>query len=276
MLRVGGSTGRSPVRTARQSPPPSGLAARLRRLVAELVPFGAVLVVYLAVRFGPMKTAVPTPAIPAGRRGDAGEHARRLGARPAVARLAVAAVRRLQRLFPVRHATAAAVVPAACRRAAWRRGARALRAGRAGRAFGLGWFCSPCAGLQRLPVPIPAAERFLKLPLVGIGSPPPPPRALCRAASRPARAPRRGGPRARGGGFAVVVNVRHGAWRDDPRSGATRWPSTRARAARRAPWAGALLTGDAERRPDILRDAVAHEQLALTLCADGSDPFAPP
>ena len=49
---------------------PAPLVARLRRLVVELIPYGVVTVVYLGIRFGPMKTPVAYARYPGGTFGD--------------------------------------------------------------------------------------------------------------------------------------------------------------------------------------------------------------
>jgi hypothetical protein len=72
--------------------------------------------------------------------------------------------------------------------------------------------------------------------------------------------------------MAVLVNLRHGAWRDDP----TLWVDTvkvnpRACGAQSAVGGTLLSRGIEQRSLTLLRDAVAHQQLALRLCADDSN-----
>ncbi len=247
-----------------------------RAIARELAPFGAVLAVYLAIRFGPMKTAGQYALYPGGTL------ARTLATMPVVwahyLRLLVwpwPLCADYNGYFSFGHATAAALVPAALAVLAFV-GALALaaRRGQKGIAFGLAWFALALAPVSNvIPVPIPAAERFLMLPLVGIG--------LAAAAAAGALSERVLPTRwraLRAAGvlvlvaFAVVINVRHGAWRDD----ATLWVDTvavnpRACGAQSAVGGTLLKRGMDEGSAHLLRDAVAHEQLALALCADRSD-----
>jgi tetratricopeptide (TPR) repeat protein len=151
---------------------------------------------------------------------------------------------------------------------AWRRGLRVL-------AFGLTWFALALGPVSNfIPVPIPAAERFLTLPLVGIALAAAAAAGLARERLSPAAwRVARGAGVAVLAAFAVLVNVRHGAWRDD----ATLWVDTvavnpRACGAQSAVGGTMLARGIAERSEPLLRDAVAHQELALRLCADERDP----
>jgi protein O-mannosyl-transferase len=259
---------------------PGASRPTLRAVARELAPFAAVLAVYLAIRFGPMKTAGTYALYPGGSlagtmRGMPAvwAHDLRLLVAPwplladytgYFAFGAVPAATWAPALVVVLAYVAALVVAA-------RRGQRAL-------AFGLAWFAIALGPVSNfIPVPIPAAERFLTLPLVGI--------ALAAAAATGVLLDRLSprGARARGAVvvagvvvlfvFAVLVNLRHGDWHDD----ATLWTRTvavnpRACGAQSAVGGARLTSGIEERSPALLRDAADHERLALSLCADASDP----
>jgi hypothetical protein len=247
-----------------------------RAVARELVPQGVVLVVYLAVRFGPMKTVGQYAAYPGGSllgtlRGMPAvwAHYLRLLVWPwplcadytgyfAFGRVSVATLA-LSSLAVL--AFVGAIVVAA-------------RRGQALLAFGLGWFALSLGPVSNfIPVPIPAAERFLTLPLVGIG--------LAASAAAGALSERLEPGRWRAlrvaglallAMFVAIINVRHRAWSDD----ATLWVDTvavnpRACGAQSAVGGTLLQRGIDERSTDFLRDAVAHQELALHLCADKSD-----
>lgn len=258
--------------------PSSTLFSRAWPIARELVPYGVVAAVYLAIRFGPMNT-VGQYALPPG-----GTLAGTMRGMPAVwahyLRLLVVPwplcadytgyfafgpeVPLDGQFLPLVSVLAFAALVVA----AWRRGHLIL-------AFGLTWFGLALGPVSNfIPVPIPAAERFLTLPLAGI--------ALAAAAAA-ALAHERLSPkawraaRAAGVGalavFFVITNLRHGAWKDD----ATLWVDTvsvnpRACGAQSAVGGALLSRGIAERSESLLRDAAAHQQLALKLCADARDP----
>jgi hypothetical protein len=111
------------------------------------------------------------------------------------------------------------------------------------------------------------------LPLVGIAL-----AAAAAVASAAARWPRPRWRIARGVGvvvlvaFAVIVNLRHGAWSDD----ATLWIDTvavnpRSCGAQSAVGGTLLSRGIETHSIETLRDSVRHQELALSQCADSSD-----
>jgi hypothetical protein len=247
-----------------------------RAVALELAPLAVVLGAYLAIRFGPMKTQGQYALYPGGT------FARTLADMPVVwahdLRLLVwpwPLCADYTGYFPFGRVPApdlvAAVLLVLCFLAAL---VVAARRGAACVAFGLAWFAIALGPVSNfVPMPIPAAERFLTLPLVGI--------ALAAAAAAGALSERLLPSRwreVRAAGvlalaaFAVVINVRHGAWRSD----ATLWADTvavnpRACGAQSAV-GGILLSRGIERRSvTLLRDAVAHEELALRLCPDRTD-----
>jgi hypothetical protein len=247
-----------------------------RALARELLPLGGVLGAYLAVRFGPMKTAGQYALYPAG------SLARTLGEMPLVwahyLRLLVwpwPLCADYTGFFPFGRVGLAQILPAAAVVLAFVSAiALAARRGQGGIAFGLAWFALALGPVSNfIPVPVPAAERFLTLPLVGI--------ALAAAAAAAALSDRIiGGTwralRAAGVAvlvvFAAVINARHGAWRDD----ATLWAETvavnpRSCGAQSAVGGTLLSRGMESRSVEVLRDAVAHQKLALGLCADRTD-----
>jgi hypothetical protein len=247
-----------------------------RAIAGELAPFGCVLVAYLAVRFGPMRTTGQYALYPGGTLAGT------LRGMPAVwahyLRLLVwpwPLCADYTGYFKFGRVPLASLVPASLVVLAFvaaivllaRRGHRTV-------AFGLGWFALALGPVSNfIPVPIPAAERFLTLPLAGIGL------AAGAAAAALSERVRPGSWRAlRAAGlvvlaaFVLLINARHGAWRDD----ATLWVDTvavnpRACGAESAVGGTLLQRGIDERSVDLLRDAVAHEELALRLCADKSD-----
>ena len=255
---------------------PAELRRRVPAIARELAPLLVVLATYLAIRFGPMKTEGQYALYPGGSLGAAllgmplvwAHYVRLLVwpwplcadytgyfpfAHPPPVALAVSGL--------VVLAFAAAIVVAA-------------RRGQRGVAFGLAWFALALGPVSNLiPVPIPAAERFLTLPLAGIAL-----AAASAAASLSERLlpARWRALRATGiavlVAFAVVVNLRHGAWRDD----ATLWVDTvavnpRSCGAQSAAGGTLLTRGIEQHSPWLLRDAVAHQELALRLCSDDSD-----
>jgi protein O-mannosyl-transferase len=256
--------------------PPQPRRARIGRTVRELSPFAAVVVGYLAIRFGPMNSP--------------GRYARYPGGTFAGTLIGVPAIwahdlRLLVWPWPLcadytgyfrfgaqpwgpvvgsALVVAGYVVGVGI---AWRAGERLI-------AFGLGWFLFVLLPVSNLlPIPIPAAERFLYLPLVGIG--------LAAAALYARIAERRPGARAALaaggilalGALVVVANLRHGQWRDDE----SLWSATvavnpRSCGAESAVGGGLLSRGMASRDPETLRASAAREELALSLCADADDP----
>jgi hypothetical protein len=253
--------------------PPSSQPRRARALARELWPYGVVAVAYLGIRFGPMKTAGQYALYPGGSLGAT------LMGMPAVwahyLRLLVVPwplCADYTGYFGFRHVRVATLLPSlavvlgfiALLVLALRRGWRLV-------AFGLAWFALALGPVSNfVPMPVPAAERFLTMPLVGI--------ALAVAATAAMLAGRLPRPAwrvlvAAGIGalavMAVIVNVRHGAWRDDP----TLWVETvnvnpRACGAQSAVGGTLLSRGIEQRSLTLLRDAVAHQELALRLCAD--------
>jgi hypothetical protein len=242
----------------------------------ELAPFAGVLAAYLAVRFGPMKTVGQYALYPGG------SLARTLEAMPLVwahyLRLLVwpwPLCADYTGFFPFGRVSLAAVAPAALVVLAFVAAiVLAARRGPTVIAFGLGWFALALGPVSNfIPVPVPAAERFLTLPLVGI--------ALATAAAAGALSDRVVPARWRAlrtagvavlVAFAAVINARHAAWRDD----ATLWVDTvgvnpRACGAQSAVGGTLLSRGTESGSVDVLRDAVAHEELALRLCADNTD-----
>jgi hypothetical protein len=255
---------------------PAAERPSLRAVVREFVPFAVVAAAYLAVRFGPMNTVGQYALYPGGSLAGTllgmpavWAHYLRLLVWPwplcadytgyfAFGRVPVAA---LAVGSGVVLAYVAAIIVLA------RRGHTLV-------ALGLGWFALALGPVSNfIPVPIPAAERFLYQPLVGIAL-----AASAVAALLWERAPPdRRRPLMLAGVavlvvFAVLIHVRHGAWRDD----ATLWVDTVAVNPRscgaQSAVGGTLLTrGIAARSPVLLRDAVAHQELALRLCSDRSD-----
>ncbi|HSS39860.1 MAG TPA: hypothetical protein VLT58_13930, partial [Polyangia bacterium] len=256
--------------------PPPG-RARLVWTVRELVPFGVVTVVYLALRFGPMQTPVAYARYPGGTFGATlvglpaiWAHDLRLLVWPWPLCAEYTGYFRFgpQPWGPVALASLAVVGYLAVIVVAARRGARAV-------AFGLGWFLLTLLPVSNLmPIPIPAAERFLYLPLCGV--------ALALAAAfgalaegRPRQLPAAGAALAAGlVGFVVLTNLRHRDWRDDH----TLWLATvaanpRSCGAQSAVGGGLLAQGMAVGDAQALREAIRREQLALSLCPDESEPY---
>jgi hypothetical protein len=255
---------------------PRGYRRSARSVARELAPFAVVLVAYLAIRFGPMKTAGQYAAYPGGNLAGT------LAAMPVVwahyLKLLVwpwPLCADYTGYFPFGHVRAGQLLPALIVVLAFVAAlAVAARRGRAGIAFGLAWFALALGPVSNfIPVPIPAAERFLTLPLVGI--------ALAAASAAAASFDRASPGRRRAllvGGvavlvvFAVLVNVRHAAWHDDE----TLWKDTvavnpRACGAQSAVGGTLLSLGIEQRSPELLRDAAAHQQLALSQCSVASD-----
>ncbi len=272
ILRIGRFDG-SPARPVR---------ATAVALLRELVPFGAIALIYLGLRFGPMRMPGTYAQYPGGN------FARTLIGLPAIwahdIRLLVwpwplcadyTGYFRFgdQPLGPVLVSLAVVLGYLGVAVLALRRGARVV-------ALGLGWFLLTLLPVSNLlPIPIPAAERFLYLPLCGI--------ALAAAASfgglmeglqhRPAPGARRV---AAGLGigvlvaFTVLLNLRHGDWRDDQ----TLWLATvavnpRSCGAQSAVGGNLLSRGMVSGEHAVLLASAAREELALSLCSDDSDPF---
>ncbi|MFL5306568.1 MAG: tetratricopeptide repeat protein [Polyangia bacterium] len=256
---------------------PAAGRARLVWTVRELVPFGVVTVVYLALRFGPMQTPVAYARYPGGTFGATliglpaiWSHDLRLLVWPWPLCAEYTGYFRFGRQpwGPVVLAGLVVLGYLALIAVAVRRGARVV-------AFGLGWFLLALLPVSNLmPIPIPAAERFLYLPLCGV--------ALALAAGFAALADQR--PRllrAAGAGlaiglasFLVLTNLRHRDWRDDH----TLWLATvaanpRSCGAQSAVGGGLLSQGMANGDAQALREAIRREQLALSLCPDESEPY---
>jgi hypothetical protein len=255
---------------------PADLRRPARALARELAPLALVLAAYLAIRFGPMKTAGQYALHPGGS----------LAATLASMPLVWAHYLRLlvwpwplcadyTGYFPFGHPPAASLARSVLIVLAFVAAIGvAARRGQGGVAFGLAWFALALGPVSNfVPVPVPAAERFLTLPLAGI--------ALAAASAAAALSERLLPARwraLRAAGlavlvaFAALINVRHRAWRDD----ATLWVRTvavnpRACGAQSAVGGTLLSRGMAQRNLFVLRDAVAHQQLALRLCSDESD-----
>ncbi|HVY38048.1 MAG TPA: hypothetical protein VHM31_08935 [Polyangia bacterium] len=276
VLRLAGFAGTERQRSGAPPLPPAG-RARLLWTARELVPFGAVTVVYLALRFGPMQTPVAYARYPGGSFGATllglpaiWAHDLRLVVWPWPLCAEYTGYFRFGRQpwGPVLLASLVVAGDLALIGVAARRGARVV-------AFGLGWFLLALVPVSNLlPIPIPAAERFLYLPLCGV--------ALALAAAFAALAEAR--PRqvtAAGAAlagalavFVVLTNLRHRDWRDDH----TLWLATvaanpRSCGAQSAVGGGLLSEGLATGNAEALREAIRREQLALSLCPDESEPY---
>jgi hypothetical protein len=254
-------------------PRPSG-----RALAVELAPYAGLTLVYLIIRFGPMKTPLAYASYPGGSLGatllgmpGVWAHYLRLLVAPwplcadytGFFRFGPQPAGPIATALVVEAAYVAAIVVAA-------------RRGQALLAFGLAWFALALGPVSNfIPVPIPAAERFLYLPLVGIAL-----AAAAGAAALGARLPPAPARAAVVAGVGVLVvfgaltDRRHAAWRDDQ----TLWVETVARNPRscgaQSAVGGNLLTrGIAENAPDLLRQSIQREEAALRLCSDDSDTF---
>ena len=257
---------------------PIPISMVVRRLVIELIPFGVLTLVYLGIRFGPMKTPVAYARYPGGTFGATliglpaiWAHDLRLLIWPWPLCADYTGYFRFgaQPWAPVLLAAAMVLGYLGLIVFAIRRGERVV-------ALGLGWFLLALLPVSNLlPIPIPAAERFLYLPLCGI--------ALAAAArfgrfieSHPAPARRRGTLLGVGmlAAFALFLNLRHGDWHDDQRLWlATVAVNPRSCGAQSAVGGGLLSRGMASGDPALLRASAAREELALRLCSDDSDPF---
>ena len=263
---------------------PEARRRSLAELARELGPYAAVAIAYAAVRFGPLKTPMAYARYPGGSFGAAlaglpavWTHDFRLlfvpwplcadltgyfdfGGQPLVPFVAALVVVLLY---------GAAVVTAAMR-------------GQPLVAFGLGWFGLALLPVSNLvPIPVPAAERFLYLPLAGV--------ALAAAAGVGFLADAAGASRWRRGlgvaagvavlgGWIAIVNLRHADWRDDEALWrATARVNPRSCGAQSAIGGTMLSRGMAEPSPDrareMLRESVVREQMALALCTEESDVF---
>ncbi|HEY6477126.1 MAG TPA: hypothetical protein VI456_11135, partial [Polyangia bacterium] len=196
--------------------------ARLRRVIVELVPYGVITAVYLALRFGPMQTPVAYARYPGGTFGDTliglpaiWAHDLRLLVWPWPLCADYTGYFRFgpQPWGPVLLATAIVAGYLGFGALVFRRGERVA-------ALGLGWFLLALLPVSNLlPMPIPAAERFLYLPLCGIAI------AAAEAVGRYAERHPTPAARRRAGvvvgaalaALAVVLNLRHGDWRSDQR-----------------------------------------------------------
>ena len=257
---------------------PVSLSTTVRRLILELIPFGVLTLVYLGIRFGPMKTPVAYAQYPGGTFGATliglpaiWAHDLRLLIWPWPLCADYTGYFRFgaQPWAPVLLAGAMVLAYLGLIAFAARRGERVV-------ALGLGWFLLALLPVSNLlPIPIPAAERFLYLPLCGI--------ALAAAArfgrfmeGHPAPARRRGTLLGVGmlAAFAVLLNLRHGDWHDDQRLWlATVAVNPRSCGAQSAVGGSLLSRGMVSGDPELLRASAAREELALRLCSDDSDPF---
>ncbi len=256
--------------------PPAG-RARLLWTARELLPFGAVTAGYLALRFGPMQTPVAYARYPGGTFGATliglpaiWAHDLRLLVWPWPLCAEYTGYFRFGRQpwGPVALAGAVVLAYLGLLAAAARRGARLV-------AFGLGWFLLALLPVSNLlPIPIPAAERFLYLPLCGV--------ALAVAGAFGWLAERRPD-RARPVGaalagllvvFVALTNRRHRDWRDDQ----TLWLATvaanpRSCGAQSAVGGNLLSRGMATGDAQALRESIRRQELALALCPDETEPF---
>jgi protein O-mannosyl-transferase len=250
-------------------------------IVREIAPLGVLTVAYLAIRLGPMAIPLPYARYPGGT------FAATLAGLPAIWAHDIRLV-----LFPwplcadytgyFRFGRQALVpIGAFVGALALVVGAVALIVVAARRrqhlaAFGVAWFFVALVPVSNLmPIPIPAADRFLYLPLAGISLAV----AACVAvlAERlpaTARRPALAASAAVLAAFIVGCNVRHAAWRDDR----TLWRVTvatnpRACGAQSAIGGQLLSQGMADNAPALLRESAARQELALSLCADDMDPF---
>ena len=258
---------------------PIPFSTTARRLVIELIPFGVITLVYLGIRFGPMKTPVAYAQYPGGTFGATliglpaiWAHDLRLLIWPWPLCADYTGYFRFgaqQPWGPVLLAGAIVLGYLGLIGFAIRRGERVV-------ALGLGWFLLALLPVSNLlPIPIPAAERFLYLPLCGI--------ALAAAPlfgrfteTHPAPARRRGTLLGIGllVAFAVLLNLRHGDWHDDQRLWlATVAVNPRSCGAQSAVGGSLLSRGMISGDPELLRASAAREELALRLCSDDSDPF---
>jgi hypothetical protein len=260
-----------------------------RGLARELVPYGVVLAIYLAIRFGPLKTAGQYATYPGG------SFAATMTGMPLVwahdLRLLVwpwPLCADYTGYFPFGHVPAGALVASALVVLAFVAAlVVAARRGQTLVALGLGWFALALGPVSNfIPVPIPAAERFLVLPLVGIGL-----AAAAAAGALSEELPDRAWRVARGAFVAVLavfvgmITVRRGAWSDD----AALWADTVAVNPRscgaQSAVGGTLLrrgideasgaasgAASGEGAVDVLRAAAEHQRVALRQCADASDP----
>jgi tetratricopeptide (TPR) repeat protein len=275
ILRLAGFDGQRRLPNAPRLPP-SG-RDRMRWILQELLPFGLLTVVYLGLRFGPMKTPVAYARYPGGTFGATlmglpaiWAHDLRLLVWPWPLCAEYTGYFRFgpQPWGPVALAGLAVAAYLGLILVAARRGARAV-------AFGLGWFLLALLPVSNLlPIPIPAAERFLYLPLCGV--------ALALAGAfgwvaehRPRQAGRLGAALAVGlVAFLGLTNRRHADWRDDH----ALWLATvdvnpRSCGAQSAVGGSLLSQGMATGDAQVLQESVRREQLALALCSDESEPF---
>jgi hypothetical protein len=262
--------------------PPRPFRTACRVFLREMAPFATVTLIYLGIRFGPLRTPVAYARYPGGSF---------IGTLIGLPAIWAHDLRLLVWPWPLCAdytgyfrfgAQPAGPVIAAVLLVASYLGVvvLALRLGARVVALGLGWFLLTLLPVSNLlPMPIPAAERFLYLPLVGI--------ALAAAAAfgglleRLDAGPAWGARRAvlaLGAGllgvFAMLVNLRHGDWHDDGRLWlATTAVNPRSCGAQSAVGGGLLSRGLATGEHDLLVASAAREELALSLCTDESDPF---
>jgi hypothetical protein len=151
----------------------------------------------------------------------------------------------------------------------------ALRSGRRAVAFGLGWFVVallPVANI--IAVPVPAAERFLYLPLVGLSVAVAAGAALLVARWPRARQPLLVAAIAIGVVFVLITNVRHLDWHDNDRLWAvTARENPRSCGAQSAVGGARLREGLATHARSTLMEGAEREELALRLCPpNAADP----
>ncbi len=252
-----------------------GFARALHQRLARLGLFAVVTLGYLALRFGPMNVAGTYGRHPGG------SLATTVGGMPTV----FAHYLRLVALpwplcadyggfFAFEDRSVTTWIPAVLVGVAFA-GAIAVTAlrGQRGIAYGLGWFAlalGPVANI--VPIPVPAAERFLYLPLVGI--------AVAAAFATARIVPRLSLPgqtTTRALGWLVVLiwigiaNRRHLDWRDDATLAAATLSVNPQSCRAHSAVGGDLFThGINTRSAVLLQDALAHHDRALALCPEGT------
>lgn len=264
------------IRFGRLGGEPAPARPAWREQALELGPYLGVAAIYLGVRFGPMSIPMAYARYPGG------SFLAALTGLPAIwayyLRLVVVPWPLCadytgffrfgrQPLFPTLGGVGAVAAFIGLLVWAARRGQRLV-------AFGLAWFLVCLLPVSNLvPMPIPAAERFLYLPLAGI--------ALALASGLALAAELLGARAVRFGlgigaalltTYLVLANLRHADWRDDE----TLWRATaatnpRSCGAQSAVGGNLLSKGMAAEDPALLREAARRQELALALCSERSD-----